>query len=318
MRVLLLGLLASVVLSAVVPLPVASQTTPPGSGFRFRVGGDIEVAASEREGAVVVIRGNGRVAGTVGALIVIDGEATIDGGRVLELIVIRGHARLTGGGSVSGDVHLLDSSIDVTPGSRVEGQVERGMGRRFARQAFTIIALIGLGVLAALVAAGILVALVAPTELVATGKLIRAETGRVAGATALLFLAFPILALLLVPTIVGLPFGLGYLVFVLPFLGFLGLIVAGTWVGFALLRQLGGADKAHHPVAAASLGITILVLVGRIPILGLLASILVMLGAGALLLRATRAVSRRGAKADDRAVPANDRAVTVPSAGTAG
>jgi hypothetical protein len=299
MRCLPRALIATLTLSTLLSAPVAAQTAPPDSGFRLRVGGDIAVAPGEREGAVVVIRGNGRVAGVVGALIVIDGTARIDSGRVGELVVIRGSADLNEGAVVTGDVHLVESTIDVAPGAIIEGRIERGVGRRFAREAFTVIALIGLGVLAALIVAGVLAALVVPNELVGTGELIRTDTGLVVGAAALVWLAFPILAVLLVPTIVGLPFGLGYLLFVMPLLGFLGLIVAGTWIGGLLLRKMSGAGKVVNPAAAAALGITLLLLVGRVPILGFVATALVLLGAGAVSLRVTRAVQRRGRASAD-------------------
>jgi hypothetical protein len=295
MRVLTAALRATIALTAILASPALSQSAPPDSGFRFRVGGDIEVAATEREGGVVVIRGNARVSGRVGALIVVGGTATIDSGRVVELIVVRGEALLTNGAVVAGDAHLIDSKIDVASGSRVEGRIERGVGRRYAREVFAFIALVSLGVLAAVVIAGVLAALVAPTQLVATGALIRAETGRVAGYAALIWLAFPVLAVLLIPTIVGLPFGLGYLLFVMPLIGFVGLIVAGTWLGGLLLRRTRSAGAAVNPVASAAVGVALLLLVGRIPILGLVTTILVMLGAGAAGLAVSRAAfSPRG------------------------
>lgn len=293
MRVLSVHLIASALLASLLSVSVAAQAAPPDSSLRLRVGGDVEVDAGDREGAVVVIRGNARVVGVVGALIVTSGVATIDGGRVAELIVIRGHAQLKSGAVVTGDVHLLASSIELDSGSRVEGRIERGVARRYARKAFTVIALIGLGLLAALVVAGVLTALVAPTELVATGDLIRGDTARVVGASALLWLAFPVVALLLVPTLVGLPFGLGYLLFVMPVLGFVGLIVAGTWVGGTLLRQMGDAGRQSTPVVAAAVGITILLVAGRLPLLGIVVTLFVMLGAGAVFLQASRAARRR-------------------------
>jgi hypothetical protein len=265
-----------------------AQSAPADSGFRLRVGGDVEVAADEREAAIVVIRGDARVLGRVGAVAVIDGTVVIDGGRVDELVVVRGRAHLVNGAVVAGDAHLVSSTIAVDSGAVVSGRIERGIGRQSARKMGTAIALIGLGVLGALVLAGVLVALVVPEGLVATGRLIRTEIGRVAGAAALLWLAFPFVAVLLVPTLVGLPVGLGYFLFVMPILFVVGLIVSGTWIGDELLRRMRRAETAVSPVGAAAFGIVLLLLVGRIPLVGFLATLLVMLGAGAALAVATR------------------------------
>jgi len=293
MRTLLKSVLATMILSSLLSLPAAAQAAPADSGVRLRVGGDIEVAADEREGLVLVIRGDGRVAGTVGTLVVIDGTATVDSGRVGELLVIRGNARLNDGAVVTGDVHLFDSKIDVSSSAQVQGEIERGVGRRFAGELFAAVALIGLGVLAAFLVAGILVALIAPTGLVATGQLIRTDIARVAGAAALLWIAFPLVAVLLIPTLVGLPIGVGYFVFAMPMLGLMGLIVSGTWIGGEVLRRINRPGKVVHPAAAAALGISCVFLVGRFPVLNLLSTVLVMLGAGAVLLVASRAVRAR-------------------------
>ena len=101
-----------------------------------------------------------------------------------------------------------------------------------------------------------------------------------------------IVAVLLLPSIIGLPIGLGYFVFVLPMLGFLGLIVAGTWLGDQLLRSMRGDRTATGIVAAAALGILIILVLGRIPVIGFLASLLVMLASGAVVLRAVRVMKR--------------------------
>lgn len=274
------------------PLAVApaqpSSHAPPDSGFQFRAGGDLEIPAGAREGGVVVVRGSARVRGTVGLLVVLDGTATVQGGRVGELVVIRGRATLDDSAVVSGDVHLLDADLDAAPGARVAGRVERGVGRRMARDAFALFALLSLGILAAVVLLAVLAALVLPERLVATGQLMRAEPWHVAGAAALVWLAFPVLAALLIPTVIGLPIGLGYLVVGLPALAVAGTIVAGTWTGLLIYRQVARRDA--HPAAAAALGVALFVALGRVPVLGFLVALASMGGAGAILLALARTV----------------------------
>lgn len=286
--------LALVVAAFVRVGPVAAQATPPDSGFRLRVGGDVAVLADEREGAVVVVRGNASVLGDVGTLVVLDGNATVDGGRVGDLIVVRGLADLRRGAVVSGDVHLLDAKLVQTADSRVAGTVARDFGTRVARELFTGLALIGLGLLAALVGAGVIGSLVAPEGLIATARLIRSESWQVLSMTLVIWLAAPIVAILLIPTLVGLPIGLGYLVFVLPVLGFLGLIVAGAWLGEVLVTATRRRTNASapNPVVATTVGILTLVITGRIPVVGLLATVLTLCGTGAFALVWVRAIRR--------------------------
>jgi len=279
-------------------MPATSRvTTPPSrtapdSGFLMQVHGNVNVPAGERQGVVIVARGDARLGGHVTALMVIEGDAIIDGGTVGDLSVVRGAARLLNGAVVTGDVHLVDAAIDVSPDSRVAGTIDRGMRSRLSTGLVGFTALLGLGVLAAMVLGGIIAAMIAPDQVTATGSLMRAEAGRAALTACVVWIALPIVAVLLLPSIIGLPIGLGYFVFVLPMLGFLGLIVAGTWLGDQLLRSMRGDRTATGIVAAAALGILIILVLGRIPVIGFLASLLVMLASGAVVLRAVRVMKR--------------------------
>jgi hypothetical protein len=280
----------SVVAMLLLPTVALAQDAPRDSTAHLRIGGDVSVPAGGSEGAVIVIRGDAIIAGTARAVVVIEGDARVEGGRVHELTVIRGRAILSDSARVEGDVHLLDADLTVEPGAFVAGRVERGVGRRVARHLVGGVALIGLGVLIAFVLAGMFAASVFPDSLRATGTMIRGETGAVLLATAVVWLAFPIAAGLLIPTLVGLPLGLGYFLFILPSLAFLGLVVSGTWLGDLLLRRLVSTERAVRPTLAAAVGITLLLLVGRIPILGIVATALILLGTGAIAVRTLRAI----------------------------
>ncbi len=275
---------------AALQTPGIAQEAVRDSSAHIRFGGDVTVPAGAREGAVIVVRGDATIAGEVRGVVVLEGDALIAGGRVGELTVVRGRAVLTDSARVDGDVHLLDGEISVEPGSSVAGRVERGVGRRVARHLVGAAALIGLGFLIALVLGGVLATAVFADSVRATGALIRSETGTVLLATGVLWIALPIAAGLLIPTLIGLPMGLGYFLFVLPLLGFLGLIVAGTWLGDLLLRRMTTGGAPPRPTLAAALGITLLLLVGRIPLVGIIATALVLLGTGAIALRTLRAM----------------------------
>jgi hypothetical protein len=286
-----LGALALLLLPAL----AVAQEARRDSTAHLRIGGDVTVPTGGREGAVVVLRGDAIIGGEVRGVVVIEGDARVIGGRVHELTVIRGRAILSDSARVEGDVHLLDADLTVEPGAFVAGRVERGVGRRVARHLAGGVALVGLGVLLAFVLAGMFAASVFPESLRATGLMIRGETGIVLLATAVVWLAFPIAAGLLIPTLVGLPLGLGYFFFILPALAFLGLVVSGTWLGDLLLRRLVSAERPVRPTLAAALGVTLLLLVGRIPILGIIATALILLGTGAIAVRTLRAMRAPGA-----------------------
>jgi hypothetical protein len=288
----LLLVLASAAVLSLGPA-LAAQTAPRDSSAILRFGGNVTVPVGTKEGAVIVLRGDATIAGDVRGVVVLEGEARITGGRVKELTVVNGRAILSDSARVDGDVHLLDAELTVEPGSVVSGTVERGVGRRVAKHFLGAMALIGLGIFLAFVLGGVFAASVFGESLRATGALIRGETGPVLIATAILWLALPVVAGLLIPTLVGLPMGLGYFLFVMPVLGFLGLVVAGVWIGELLLRKVGSPTAAARPTVAATVGITVLLLVGRIPLLGLVATALILLGSGGLALRTWRAMRAR-------------------------
>jgi hypothetical protein len=280
------------ILAALSATSVGAQPIHADSSLHLRVGGDVIVPTDTREGVVIVVRGNARIEGSARVVIVVDGTAEIIGGHVQDLSVLRGRAELSAGAMVDGDVHLLDSEITISDDSRVSGEIERGMRSRLARDLVGLAALLSLGTLLAMMLGGVITAAVAPAQLRSTGAMLVAEPWRVVGAAALLWIAMPLVAAAAIPTIVGLPLGLGYFLFVLPVLGFVGLIVAGLWIGDALLRRLRNDRSLPRPTIAAAVGIFVVLLLGRFPLLGLLAMIAVMLGSGAVALALTRAARR--------------------------
>jgi hypothetical protein len=269
---------------------LAARSAPRDSSAHLRFGGDVTVPAGTREGAVVVVRGDATIAGEVRGVVVLEGDAFITGGRVQELTVVNGRAILTDSARVEGDVHLLDAELTVEPGSVVAGTIERGVGRQVAGHFLRAMTLIGLGIFLAFVLGGVFAASVFPESLRATGALLRGETGAVTVATAILWLGFPLVAGLLIPTLVGLPIGLGYFLFVMPLLGFLGLVVSGLWVGDLLMQKVRATTTAPRPTVATAVGVALLLVLARIPVLGLAATVLTLLGSGAAALRTWRAM----------------------------
>lgn len=268
-----------------------AQPEPADGALRVRVGGDIDVAAADREQVVIVVRGDAYVRGSVDVLIVVEGTATLDGGRVHDLTVVRGTADLRSGAVVTGDAHLVESAIAVGEGSRVEGRIERGPGVRMARDFLAVVALAGVGMFLTLLLVGAVAARIAPRALDRTSAAMRGEPGRVTLAALGAWLLAPLVALLLIASVVGMPLGFGYLLLAMPLLLLGGLVTSGAWIGGALIRQLHRDERPVSPVSATALGIAILLLVARIPLLGLASVLLVLFGAGATALVAVRAAS---------------------------
>jgi hypothetical protein len=113
-----------------------------------------------------------------------------------------------------------------------------------------------------------------------TGTLVNTIIGGV-----FLWVGVPILAGIAIATIVGLPLGLGILLFLLPTFGFLGYLVAGPRLGMWLVG-LGGREAGDRPFLAAGLGMLALQLLVLIPVLGIAIALLAGIwGGGALAFR---------------------------------
>jgi hypothetical protein len=104
-----------------------------------------------------------------------------------------------------------------------------------------------------------------------------------------LWVAVPAIAGVAIVTLIGIPFGVGLLVFALPALWFIGYIVAGARLGSALVGLTGRAT-GDHPFAATTLGLALLQLLVLVPVLGALIVLFAgVWGAGAVAVIAYRA-----------------------------
>ena len=98
----------------------------------------------------------------------------------------------------------------------------------------------------------------------------------------------PILALVLVLTIVGAPIGLAALFLVLPVLALAAWLVAAIWIGDWLVARTRGAREAGRPYRAAVIGVIVLAIAGLVPFVTTLAT---LFGMGALLIGAWHTLS---------------------------
>jgi hypothetical protein len=279
-----IALLAGVAGSAL----AADEVLPHTGRVIFVAGGDVEIPAGEQADAVIVIGGNARVDGTVNALVVIDGTATTRGATLETLAVINGSAELAAGTTVLGDVHRLGSTITRADGVEISGSIRDLSGDIAAFGLFigaaAIILWIGFGLATLLV--GLLVAGLAARQVLTATALISRETGMTILIGLLAIVVPPILAVLLMVTVIGIPAGIGLLVVLWPAVAFIGYIVAAIWLGEWLLgRRSPEAELATRPYAAAAIGLGVGFVIGLVPFV---TAILSILGLGAVVLASWR------------------------------
>jgi len=276
----------------------ADEALPHTGRVIFVAGGDVEIPAGEQADAVIVVGGTARVDGTVNALVVIDGTASVRGATLETLAIINGSAELAAGTTVLGDVHRLGSTITRADGVEISGSIRDLSGDVAAFGLFigaaAIVLWIGFGLATLLV--GLLVAGLAARQVRAATVLIGRETGMTILVGLLAVLLPPIAAVLLMVTVIGIPAGIGLLVMLWPAVAFIGYIVAAIWLGEWLLgRRSPESTPAERPYAAATLGLVVGFVIGLVP---LVTAILSILGLGAVVLASWRTL--RGGTAQPR------------------
>ncbi|HEX5370827.1 MAG TPA: hypothetical protein VFY10_15575 [Dehalococcoidia bacterium] len=292
-------LLTLVLILALAPAS-ASAASNDEQGMILRVRGDVVIPQGESIGSVIVIDGNLMMAGTVKDLaLVINGDATISGNVEGDLSVISGDIELTSEARVH-NVTSVRGDLVQRDGSTVTGKVHERDSFRIAWaavSAFGILFWVALTI--ALVAAALVFALIGGRQLTDAAHLMTGAIVDTVLGVVFLWVALPILAVLAIVTVVGVPLGVGILVFLMPALWFLGYIVAGTRFGM-LMTSMRRQNHSPHPLFSASLGIFVLQLILLIPILGAIIGFFAGIwGAGALAFIAYKAAGGKGFSSDE-------------------
>ena len=245
------------------------------------VHGDVTVAAGERVRDVVAIRGNvklepGAVAREVTAVV---GSVEIGPGAVVlkHATAVGGDLHVAAGARVGRDATSVGGKIVIEPGADVEGSQTAvpipGLGgllgmalgaSGFGAKASPLVrAASALAEFAVLFALGLLALLLFPRRLDGVAASLTATPWKALLAGLLGTVAMPVLTVLLAVTIIGIP---------LIAVQWLGVMVAGI-LGVASLALLLGRrlplklDRAQA-VAQLAIGTALLVVVGKIPVLG--------------------------------------------------
>jgi hypothetical protein len=252
--------------------------------------GDITIPAGEQADVVVVINGTATIAGEVNTVVAVDGAANLTGARVETVIAVRSPVTLGDGAVVQGDVMTLDSLVQQSGDAKVLGEISDmqasliGLGAVLAPA--LILLWIGFGL--AVVVAGLLLAGIAGRQVRAAEGLISHEPGMTLVAGILGLVVFPIVAFLLIVTVVGAPLGVGILIALWPLIAFAGYLVAGIWIGDWVLHRMQPTVVRERPFLAAVIGILVLQALALVPVLGIVAMIASLFGFGAVMLLAWR------------------------------
>lgn len=285
----------------------ASAQTPDANddeGALIRINADVVIAEGESIDNLFVIRGNAVVDGTVtGSLLVIDGDATISGSVADDVTVISGDLFLLDGANVN-NVHTIRGTLTRAPGATVTGNVDQSDFTGLGAVLGVLSILFWIGMTIAMLVAGIVFAFIGGRQLTAAATLMTGDAVKAVVGTVVLVIGLPILAVIAIVTVIGLPLGLGILLFLIPVLGFLGYLVAATRLGLALTSAM-KREPARRPILAVVLGVLIFQIVLLIPAIGgLLVFLASMWGAGSLAYTAYRGAGGRDVVSEPAPPPA--------------
>lgn len=286
-------LLLALLFPIATPSPALAQDPHPG-GVLFQTQGDVDVPLGAGHRLVLVARGNLTVEGKVGTVILIDGEAEFTGAEVDEAIIVNGVLRLRDGSTVRTRVQLIDSEIDTDASSQVLVGVQEGARTQMLRGFWAFGTLVAIGYAIAMILGSMIAAGVAPHGVRVAGQAIADEPMKVVlwglGAWVLL----PLGAMALIPTIIGLPIGIGMFVFVLPTLAFLGYLIVAIRLGDFLMGRIRKGVEQPRPYRAAVIGTVLLLALGILPgVGGMIPMLAGAVGTGAVLLTLARGVGVR-------------------------
>ena len=277
--------------------PASAQ--PRGSDDVVVLTGGAAVGSDEVVDNVVVFDGGAVVQGSVNESVVsFNGDVRVTGQVDGDVVVFKGKATIADGARVGGDVRTVQQA-SVEEGAQVRGTVGRinrvdfedvfpfAFGARVAWWLAVSVSTLVLGLLLLWLAPRLAAAVAERSSLASLGAF---------GWGLLLFIGLPIVAVLALVTVVGIPFGLG-LFSALMAIYAIGYVTSGWMLG----RRLLGEDRSKFVIFLA--GWAVLRVIALIPILGgIVSAIATILGLGVLVL------ARRAAPREPAAQPAAARA----------
>jgi hypothetical protein len=286
-------LCASIVAGAAPALSQTNDDRDRADDEQIVLSGDLVVPSGRSVSTAVSFNGDATIEGTVTeTLVVFNGGATITGTVRQDVIVFNGPVAVESGARVGGDI-VSRETPQVADGADVQGEItgvaarfdweDVGLGGRFAWWLGYSISTLILGLLLLLFAPGLDRAL----------SETRRRLGASIGVGLAVFFLTPIVAIILMVTIVGLPLGL-FLLLALALLYTVGYVSGAHAIGRFIVKP-----PASRYVAFLA-GWGIVRVLGLVPILGGLTWTLVTIfGLGAVVV-----ATRRGTRREEMLVPA--------------
>jgi hypothetical protein len=244
--------------------------------------GRAEVRAGERVETVVILDGPAVIDGHAeGAVVALNGDIRVSGTVEEAVVALNGRATIANGARVGGDVVSSKAPV-VEPAATVEGETRTV---RFSLRAlgFLFWLLWWVAVTISLFVLGILLLALAPAAMAASQLVARNEPGRVVGWGLLIAVGLPVVSVLVMLTVVGIPLGLVALL-ALALVYATGYVVAALALGRTMVKEPRGRSLAFLA------GLVVLRLVGLIPFVGgLVTFVASAFGVGALAIAGRRA-----------------------------
>ena len=241
---------------------------------------------------------------TAGDVVVIDGDVRIDGRATGDVVSVSGPIRVAG--RVDGDVIAVSDRMFLAPTARVGGDLRYGDERPVVAPGASVAGQVSkedwadagsgwgwlsvlawwLAVTVSTLIVGALCVWLAPGALRAAERAVREHLGATIGWGVAIAIGVPLLAIVALVTLVGIPFGIALLLAAIPVL--LVAYATSAWlVGRRILR-----NRSASPWAALFAGWGILRLLALIPVVGALVGIAAtVVGLGALTVALWRARS---------------------------
>ncbi|HEX7289715.1 MAG TPA: polymer-forming cytoskeletal protein [Conexibacter sp.] len=291
-------------LSALLMLLLAAGSASAADDRVVITGGTV-VAPGQVAGDVVVIDGTVRIAGhATGDVVAVSGPVRVTGRVDGDVIAVSDRAFLGPSARVGGDLRYGDERPVLAPGARVDGKISNEDWADAASGWGWVSAFAWwLAVSVSTLIAGVLLVWLAPRALHAAERAVRERLGATIGWGVALAIGLPLLAVLALVTLVGIPFGVALLLAALPIL--LVAYVTAAWiVGRRVLRS-----RSASPWIALLVGWGILRLLALIPVLGgLVGLVATIVGLGALAVALWRARAPRAPTATPEAASARPSA----------
>jgi hypothetical protein len=248
------------------------------------VGGDVTLPADEQADVLVVVNGNAVVEGKVNTIVVVEGTATLRGAMTETLFVANGRADIDALSEVVHGVRQVGSAVDAPPDVSVTDMSGDLVGFGVFMGTAAILLWVGIGV--ATLVLGLALAAIAARQLRSATDLISHEPGTTAIAGLLGLVVPPLLAVLAIVTLIGIPLGFGLLIIIWPMFAFAGYIVGALWIGLWLQgRRAAPIEQPGRPYGAMVIGLLITFVLGFVPLFTFVVS---FFGMGAVLLATWR------------------------------